>query len=110
MTTTTVLTLPKGTHGFYVYHDASRVGLGCVLMQYGNVISYASKHLNIHEKNYPTYDLEFVIVVFALKIWRHYLYSVHVDTFSDHTILQYVVTRKINQPQTEKVIGITQGL
>ncbi|KAH0734704.1 hypothetical protein KY285_010411 [Solanum tuberosum] len=74
-TSTPVLTLPEGTDGLVVYYDASRVGLGCVLMQHGNVITYASRQLKIHEKNYPTHDLELAVVVFTLKIWRHYLYG-----------------------------------
>ncbi|KAH0695863.1 hypothetical protein KY289_013345 [Solanum tuberosum] len=75
LTSAPVLTLPEGTEGFVVYCDASRVGLGCVLMQHGKVISYASRQLKIHEKNYPTHNLELAAVVFALKIWRHYLYG-----------------------------------
>ena len=77
-----------------MYCDASRVGLGCVLLQDGKVIAYASRHLKIHEKNYPTHDLELVVVVFALKLWRHYLYGVHVDVFTDHKSLQYVFTQR----------------
>ena len=69
-------------------------GLGCVLMQHGKVIAYASRQLKTHEKNYPTHDLELAAVVFALKIWRHYLYGVHVDVFTDHKSLQYVFTHK----------------
>ncbi|WMV45323.1 hypothetical protein MTR67_038708, partial [Solanum verrucosum] len=80
--------------GFVVYCDASRVGLGCVLMQNGKVIAYASRQLKVHEKNYPTHDLELAAVVFALKIWRHYLYGVHVDVFTDNKSLQYVFTQK----------------
>ncbi|KAH0679995.1 hypothetical protein KY290_022105 [Solanum tuberosum] len=94
LTNALVLTLPEGTQGFVVYCDASRVGLGCVLMQNGKVIAYASRQLKVHEKNYPTHDLELAAVVFALKIWRHYLYGVHVDIFTDHKSLQYVFTQK----------------
>ncbi|WMV58239.1 hypothetical protein MTR67_051624 [Solanum verrucosum] len=54
----------------------------------GKVLAYASRPLKIHEKNYPTHDLELDIVVFALKIWHHYLYGVHVDVFTDHKSLQ----------------------
>ncbi|KAH0661560.1 hypothetical protein KY284_026491 [Solanum tuberosum] len=79
LTSVLVLTLSEGTEGFVVYCDASRVGLGCVLMQHDKVIAYASRQLKVHEKNYPTHDLELAAVVFALKIWRHYLYGVHVD-------------------------------
>ncbi|KAH0669267.1 hypothetical protein KY285_023426 [Solanum tuberosum] len=71
-----------------------RVGLGCVLMHNGKVIAYASRQLKVHEKNYPTYDLELAAVAFALKIWRHYLYGVHVDIFTDHKSLQYVFIQK----------------
>ncbi|WMV51153.1 hypothetical protein MTR67_044538, partial [Solanum verrucosum] len=89
-----ILSLPDGLEGFVVYCDASRVGLGCVLMQNGKVIAYASRQLKVHEKNYPTHDLELAAVVFALKIWRHYFYGVHVDVFTDHKSLQYVFTQK----------------
>ncbi|KAH0695075.1 hypothetical protein KY285_022172 [Solanum tuberosum] len=92
--TTPVLTLPEDTQGFVVYCDASRVGLGCVLMQNRKIIAYASRQLNVHEKNYPTHDLELAAVVCALKIWLHYLYGVHVDIFTDHKSLQYVLTQK----------------
>ncbi|GKG55184.1 putative reverse transcriptase domain-containing protein, partial [Tanacetum coccineum] len=68
-----VLALPDGPEDFVVYCDASRIGIGCVLMQ-REVITYASRQLKIHEKNYTTHDLELGAVVFALKIWRHYLY------------------------------------
>ncbi|GJS27252.1 putative reverse transcriptase domain-containing protein [Tanacetum coccineum] len=70
-----VLALPNGPKDFVVYCDASGIGLGCVLMQRGKVIAYASRQLKIHEKNYTTHDLELGAVVFALKIWRHYLYG-----------------------------------
>ena len=94
LTKAPVLTLPEGSDGFVVYCDASRVGLGCVLMQNGKVIAYASRQLKVHEKNYPTHDLELAAVVYALKIWRHYLYGVHVDIFTDHKSLQYVFTQR----------------
>ncbi|KAJ9557826.1 hypothetical protein OSB04_012440 [Centaurea solstitialis] len=71
-----ILTLPNGTDGFVVYCDASKLGLGCVLMQDGKVIAYASRKLKVHELNYPTHDMELAAVVFALMIWRHYLYGV----------------------------------
>ena len=87
------MTLPEGTDGIVVYRDASRIGLGCVLMQNGNVIAYASRQLKVHEKNYPTHDLELPAVVFALKIWRHYLYGVHVDV-TDHNSLPYMFSQK----------------
>ena len=65
------LTLLSGNEGYTVYCDASRVRLGCVLMQNGKVIAYASHQRKKHEQNYPTHDLEMVVVVFAFKIWRH---------------------------------------
>ncbi|KAH0689476.1 hypothetical protein KY289_016834 [Solanum tuberosum] len=75
LTTAPVLTLPEGTQGFVEYCDASRFGLGCVLMENGKVIAFASRQLKVHEKNYPTHNLELAAVVFTLKIWRHYLLS-----------------------------------
>ncbi|KAH0721575.1 hypothetical protein KY285_005148 [Solanum tuberosum] len=94
LATTPILTLPEGSNGYIIYCDASRIGLGCVLMQRGNVIAYASRQLKVHEKNYLTHDLKLAAAVFALKIWRHYLYGVHVDVFTDHKSLQYVFTQK----------------
>jgi hypothetical protein len=70
-----VLTLPDQSKRFTVYCDASRDGLGCVLMQEGRVIAYASRLLLRHELNYPTHDLELAAVVHALKIWRYYLFG-----------------------------------
>ena len=89
-----ILTLPSGTDGFTIYSDASHRGLGCVLMQHGKVIAYASRQLRPHEKNYPTHDLELAAVVFALKIWRHYLYGVTCEIFTDHKSLKYLFTQK----------------
>ncbi|WMV46298.1 hypothetical protein MTR67_039683 [Solanum verrucosum] len=91
LTTAPVLTLTEGTQGFVVYCYASRVGLGCVLMHNG--IAYVSRQLKVHEKIYPTLDLDFVAIVFALKIWRHYLYGVHVDVLTDHKSLHYVFSQ-----------------
>ena len=73
-----------------MYYDASRVGLGCVLMQNEKVIAYASRQLRRHELNYPTHDLEMVAVIFALKIWRHYLYGEKCEIYTDHKSLQYI--------------------
>ena len=67
-----------------IYCDESKVGLGCVLMQQVKVIANASRQIKVHEKNYPTHDLELAAVVFALKIWRYYLYGVYVDVFPNH--------------------------
>ena len=77
-----------------MYNDSSRVGFRCVLMQDGKVIAYSSRELKIHKKNYPTHDLELVVVVFALKLCRHYLYGLQVDVFIDHKSLQYVFTQR----------------
>ena len=94
LTTTPVFSLPEGSDGYLIYCDASIVGLGCVLMQRDKVIGYASRQHKVHEKNYPTHDLELASVVYALNIWRHYLYGVHVDVFTDYKSLQYVFTQK----------------
>jgi hypothetical protein len=71
-----------------VYSDASRKGLRCVLMQHEKVIVYASRQLKTHEVNYPMLDLELAIVVFALQVWRHYLYRSLVQIFTDHKIFE----------------------
>ncbi|GJR40523.1 retrotransposon protein, putative, ty3-gypsy subclass [Tanacetum coccineum] len=89
-----VLTLPSRTGGYQIYSDASKKGLGCVLMQHGKVIAYASRQLKPYKVNYPTHDLELAVVVFALKIWRHYLYGETCDIFTDHKSLKYIFTQK----------------
>ena len=91
---TPVLTIPSDTDGFVIYNDASKKGLGCVLMQNEKVIAYASRQLKDYERNYPTHDLELTAVVFALKIWRHYIYGVHCEIFTDHKSLKYLFTQK----------------
>ena len=75
MTFALVLTLSTDAGGCAVYYDASKIGLGCVLMQHEKVIAYAFRQLRKHEVNYPTHDLELAVVIFALKNWRHYLYG-----------------------------------
>ncbi|GJS91945.1 putative reverse transcriptase domain-containing protein [Tanacetum coccineum] len=89
-----VLALPDGSKDFLVYYDASGLGLGCVLMQRRKVIAYASRQLKIHEKNYTTHDLELGAVVFALKIWRHYLYGTKSVIYIDHKSLQHIFNQK----------------
>ncbi|GJV41684.1 putative reverse transcriptase domain-containing protein [Tanacetum coccineum] len=89
-----ILALPKGSEDFIAYCDASKKGLGAVLMQREKVISYASRQLKIHEKNYTTHDLELGAVVFALKIWRHYLYGTKCTVFTDHKSLQHILDQK----------------
>ncbi|GJW82504.1 putative reverse transcriptase domain-containing protein [Tanacetum coccineum] len=89
-----ILTLPDGVEDFVVYCDASNQGLGCVLMQRGKVIAYASRQLKIHEKNYTTHDLELGAVMFALKTWRHYLYGTKSVIYTDHKSLQHIFYQK----------------
>nr|GFB81854.1 putative reverse transcriptase domain-containing protein [Tanacetum cinerariifolium] len=89
-----ILALPEGSKDFIVYCDASKKGLDTVLMQREKVISYASRQLKIHEKNYMTHDLELGAVVFALKIWRHYLYRTKCTVFTDHKSLQHILDQK----------------
>ncbi|GJR63444.1 reverse transcriptase domain-containing protein [Tanacetum coccineum] len=88
-----VLALPDRPKDYIVYCDASGIGLGCVLMQRGKVITYASRQLKIHEKNYTTHDLE-LGAVFALKIWRHYLYGTKSVIYTDHKSLQHIFSQK----------------
>ncbi|GKC32701.1 RNA-directed DNA polymerase, eukaryota, reverse transcriptase zinc-binding domain protein [Tanacetum coccineum] len=85
-----VLTLLDRLEDFVICYDASFQGLGCVLMERGKVIAYASRQLKIHEKNYTTHDLELGAVVFALKIWRHYLYGMKSVIYTDHKSLQHI--------------------
>ena len=92
LTSAPVQPLPSGQDGYTVYCDASRQGLGCVLMQHENVIAYASRQLKKHDQNYPTHDLELAAVVFALRIWRHYLYGVPCRIFTDHKSLKFLFT------------------
>ena len=94
LTSAPVLTLPEEGADFTLYCDALGVGLGGVLMQKGKVITYASRQWKSHEKNYPTHDLELAAVVFVLKLWRHYLYGVHCEIFTDHQSLQYIFSQR----------------
>nr|GFC46567.1 putative reverse transcriptase domain-containing protein [Tanacetum cinerariifolium] len=89
-----ILALPEGSEDFIVYCGASIKDLGAVLMQREKVISYASRQLKIHEENYTTHDLELGAVVFALKIWRHYLYGTKRTVFTDHKSLQHILDQK----------------
>ncbi|KAK1662002.1 hypothetical protein QYE76_050161 [Lolium multiflorum] len=89
-----ILIMPDITKPFDVYCDASKTGLGCVLMQEGKVVSYLSRQLKQHEQNYPTHDLELAAVVLALKVWRHYLMGNRCEIYSDHKSLKYIFTQK----------------
>jgi hypothetical protein len=99
LTTAPVLTLPD-IKDFVVCCDASRQRLGCVLMQEGKVVAYASRQPKKHEENYPTHDLELAAVVHALKIWRHYLMGNKCELYTDHKSLKYFFTQtKLNMRQ-----------
>ena len=90
LTETLILTQPTYSKEYVIFSDASLNGLGCVLMQEGKVVAYASRQLKPHEKNYPTHDLELVAIVFALKIWRHYLYGEKCFIYIYHKSLKYL--------------------
>ncbi|GJW79086.1 putative reverse transcriptase domain-containing protein, partial [Tanacetum coccineum] len=89
-----ILALPQGCENFMVYYDASHMELDAVLMQKEKVIAYASRQLKIHDKNYTTHDLELRVVVFALKMCRHYLYGTKCVVFTDHKSLQHILDQK----------------
>src|SRR4051812_38429144 len=89
-----VLTRPDLTKSIDVYYDASKIGLGCVLMQVGKVIEYLSRQLKPHELNYPTHDLELPVVMLALKRWRYYLMGHRCDIYTDHKTLKYIFSQK----------------
>ncbi|GKD46402.1 putative reverse transcriptase domain-containing protein [Tanacetum coccineum] len=89
-----ILALPEGTEYFLVYCNASLKGYGAVLMQRKKVIAYASRQLKVHEENYTTHDLELGAIVFALRLWRHYLYGTKYVVFTDHKSLQYILNQK----------------
>ena len=93
LTTTPILIVLDRGQGYTMYCDASRAGLGCVLMQSGRVVAYGSRQLKNHEKNYPTHDMELEAVVFALNIWRHYLYGEEFEVYSDHKSLKCIFTQ-----------------
>jgi hypothetical protein len=93
LTTAPVLVMLDLQKGFDIYCDASRQSLGCVLMQEGHVIAYASRQLRKHEPNYPTHDLELAAVVHVLKIWRHYIMGTKCHIYTDHKSLKYIFTQ-----------------
>jgi hypothetical protein len=89
-----VLAVPETGKDYTVYCDASKNGLGCVLMQDRKVIAYGSRQLRPHEVNYPMHDLEVAAVVYALKSWRHFLYGAKCELYTDHKSLKYFFTQK----------------
>ena len=94
LTSTPILIVPERGQRYTVYCDALKDGLGCVLMQSGKVVAYGSRQLKNHEQNYPMHDMESAAVVFALKIWCHYLYGEQFEVFSDHKSLKYIFTQQ----------------
>lgn len=91
LTTSPILILLDPREPFVVYCDVSKMSLNGVLIQNGQVVAYASRQLKIHERNYPTHDLELAVVVFVMKLWRHYSYSSRFELFSDHKSLKIFV-------------------
>ncbi|KAG8481801.1 hypothetical protein CXB51_026415 [Gossypium anomalum] len=94
LTEAPVLVQPESGKEFVIYSDASLLGLGCVLMQEGRVVAFASRQLKPHKKNYPTHDLELAAIVFALKLWTHYLFGERCHVYSDHKSLKYFMTQR----------------
>ena len=94
LTEAPVLTQPTCGKEYVSFSDASLNGLGCVLMQEGKVVAYASRQLKPHEKNYPMHDLELAAIVFALKIWRHYLYGEKCFIYTDHKSHKYLPSQR----------------
>jgi hypothetical protein len=92
-TTTPVLTMPDLENPFSIYCDASGQGIGCVLMQDGHVVAYASRQLRKPEEKYLTHNLELATVVHTLKIWRHYIIGKRCEVYSDHKSLKYIFTQ-----------------
>jgi hypothetical protein len=104
LVTAPVLALPTESGNFVVYSDSSKKGLGCVLMQNGNVIAYASRQLKPYEQNYHTHNLELATIVYTLKIWRHYLYGERCEIYTDHKSLKYLFTQKeLNMRQRRRL-------
>ena len=110
LTTAPVLTLPNGEDKFNVYYDASRVGLGCVLIQNGRVVAYTSRQLKKHEQNYPTHDLELAAVIFTLKIWGHYWYGVSGEIFTDHKSLKCIFQQRKFELEAKKMVRTPERL
>lgn len=90
LTSTHIFTLPEKGVEFTIYYELSGVGSNGVLMQKRKVIAYVSRILKTYEKKYPTHNLELVVVLFVLKLWRHYMYGVHYEFFMDQQSLVYI--------------------
>jgi len=109
LTSALVLTLPDIYRSFDVYCDASRKGIGCVLMQDGKVVAYVSRQLRPYEGNYPTHDLELAVVVHSLKIWRHYLIGKRCQIFTNHKSLKYIFTQPDSNLRQRRWLKLVKG-
>jgi hypothetical protein len=109
LTTALVLVMLDLQKSFDIYCDASRQGLGCVLMQEGHVIAYASRQLRKHELNYPTHNLELAAVVHALKIWRHYVMGTKCQIYTDQESEVHLHSEG-SQSETVPLVRVDQGL
>ena len=94
ITSAPILIVPEKGQRYTVHCDASKDGLGCVLMQSGMVVAYGSRQLKNHEQSYPTHDMELAAIIFALKILRHYQYDEQFEVFSNHKSLKYIFTQR----------------
>ena len=90
MTSAPILIIPTRGELLVIYSDASKIGLGAVLIQNRNVVAYTSRQMKDHKKNYSTHDLEMAVVVFAMKMWHHYLYGVKCEIYTDRKNLKYI--------------------
>jgi hypothetical protein len=93
LTMASVLSMSDMKKPFPIYCDAYGQCLGCVLMQDGHVVAYASRQLRKHEEKYPTHDLDLAAVVHALKIWRYYIIGKRCEVYSNHKRLKYRFTQ-----------------
>ena len=93
LTTAPIIRVLDMDANFLVCIDASKEGLGGVFMQDGRVIAYISRKLRRHEENYATHDLELLAIVYALKVWRHYLIGRKFELKTDHCGLQHIFTQ-----------------
>nr|GEV70123.1 hypothetical protein [Tanacetum cinerariifolium] len=101
-----ILALPEGSKNFVIYCNASHKGLGAILMQKEKVIAYASRQLKVHEKNYTIHDLDLGAIVFALKMWRHYMYGTKCVVFTDHKRKANVVADALSRKERSKPLRV----